>query len=191
MPKIYLLTGRGILEFDKETKREKLVVEAEEDWVEIIDLRAFGGNLYLLDRQGEIWKYPGIEAGFGAYRLWLKGEKPDFSDAIGMSIDGSVWVLKADGTILKYTQGGRDHFAISGLDRSFNNPVAIFTDDDQENLYILDKGNSRVVVINKSGEYHSQYLWSGIVDVTGLIASEEEKKIFLLSGNKIYQIEIK
>lgn len=191
LPKIYLLTERGVLEFDKETKREKLVIEADDDWGEIVDFRAFGGNLYLLDKSGEIWKYPGIEGGFGAYRLWLKGEKPDFSDAVGMSIDGSVWVLKANGTILKFTQGGRDPFTISGLDQPLNNPTAIFTDDDQENLYLVDKGNSRVVVINKSGEYHSQYLWQGMGEIVGLIASEEEKKILLLSGNQVFAIEIK
>lgn len=191
LPKIYLLTERGILEFDKETKREKLVIEADEEWGEIIDLRAFGGSLYLLDKEGEIWKYPSIEGGFGAFRRWLKGEEFDFSDALGMSIDGSIWVLKKNGTILKFTQGGRDPFTISGLDQPFNNPTAIFTDDDQENLYIVDKGNSRVVVINKSGEYNSQYLWQGMGDIVGLVASEEEKKILLLSGNQIFAIEIR
>lgn len=191
LPKIYLLTERGVLEFDKETKREKIVIEADEEWGEIVDFRAFGGSLYLLDKKGEIWKYPGMESGFGAYRLWLKGEKPDFSDAVGMSIDGSIWVLKANGTILKFTQGGRDPFTISGLDQPLSNPTAIFTDDDQENLYIIDKGNSRIVVINKSGEYNSQYLWQGMGDIAGLVASEEEKKILLLSGNQVFAIEIR
>lgn len=191
LPKIYLLTTRGILEFDKETNRKNLVVEADSEWGEIVDFRAFGGNLYLLDKSGEIWKYPGIEGGFGAYRRWLAGEKPDFSDAVGMTVDGSIWVLKSSGLVLKYTQGLRDAFTISGLDKSLNNPGAIFTDDDQENLYVLDKGNSRIVVINKSGEYYSQYLWEGVREVTGIIASEEEKMILLLAGNKIYKIEIK
>lgn len=191
LPKIYLLTKRGIFQFDKETRRQGLVVETNEDWGEIVDLRAFGGNLYLLDKQGEIWKYPGLEAEFGTYRRWLQGTKPDFNDVAGMSIDGSAWVLKTSGKILKYTRGGKDAFIISGLDQPLSNPTAIFTDDDQENLYILDKGNSRVVVIDKSGEYHSQYLWQGMAEVTGLVASEEEKKILLLSANKIYEIEIK
>lgn len=191
LPKVYLLTGRGVLEFDQETKREKLVIETDEEWGEIIDFRAFGGSLYLLDKQGEIWKYPGIEGGFGAYRRWLKGEKPDFNDAVGMTIDGSIWILKKNGTILKFTQGNRDSFTISGLDQSLNNPTAIFTDDDQENLYIVDKGNSRIVVIDKSGEYHSQYLWQGMGDITGLMASEGEKKILLLSGNQVFAIEIR
>ncbi len=191
LPKIYLLTKRGVLQYDRETKRQSLVIETEGEWGEIVDLRAFGGNLYLLDKEGEVWKYPGLETGFGAYRRWLTGDKPDYGDAVGMVIDGSVWVLKRNGVILKFTQGGRDHFAISGLDEPFEDPTAIFTDDDQENLYILDKGNSRVVVIDKSGEYHSQYRWEGMGGVTGIMASEEEKKILLLSGNKIYEIEIK
>ena len=191
LPKIYLLTDRGILQFDRETKRQSLVIETDENWGEIVDLRAFGGNLYLLDKQGEIWKYPGLEGGFGSYRRWVKNEEADFSNAVAMSIDGSVWVLKNDGRIWKYTQGVKDTFVIAGLDKPLDNPAAIFTDDDQENLYLLDKGNSRVVVINKSGEYHSQYLWQGASEATALIASEEEKKILLLSGNKIYEIEIK
>jgi len=191
MPKISLLTERGIWEYDKETKRQKLVIEKDEGWGEILDLGAFGGNLYLLDKKGEIWKYPAMETGYGSYRLWLEGDKPDFSDAVAMAIDGSVWVLKENGTILKFTQGGRDSFTLSGLDKPLNNPTAFFTDDDQENLYVLDKGNSRVLVINKSGEYHSQYRWQGLGEVTQLMASEEAKKILLLSGNKVYEIEIK
>ncbi|MCJ7793148.1 MAG: hypothetical protein MUP45_04190, partial [Candidatus Marinimicrobia bacterium] len=182
---------RGIWEYDKETKRQKLVIEKDEGWGEILDLGAFGGNLYLLDKKGEIWKYPAMETGYGVYRLWLEGDKPNFSDAVAMAIDGSVWVLKENGTILKFTQGGRDSFTLSGLDKPLNNPTALFTDDDQENLYVLDKGNSRVLVINKSGEYHSQYRWQGLGEVTQLMASEEAKKILLLSGNKVYEIEIK
>ena len=191
LPKIFLLTERGILQFDRETKREALVIKTDEEWGEIIDLGAFSGNLYLLDKEGEIWKYSAIEGGFGAYQRWLKGERADFSEAMGMSIDGSVWILKSDGSILKYTQGLKDGFTISGLDQSLNNPTAIFTDDDQENLYVLDQGNSRVVVINKSGEYYAQYRWQEMNQVTGLMASEEEGKIFLLAGDKIYQIDLK
>jgi hypothetical protein len=191
MPKVFLLSTRGIWQYDKETRRQGLVIEKDEGWGEMADFRAFGGNLYLLDKKGEIWKYPATETSFGAYRLWLKGEKPDFSDATAMAIDGSVWVLKKNGTILKFTQGGRDSFTLSGLDKPLNQPTALFTDDDQENLYILDKGNSRVVVINKSGEYHSQYLWQGMGEVTNIMASEENKKILLLAKNKVYEIEIK
>ena len=70
-------------------------------------------------------------------------------------------------------------------------PTQIYTDDDSENLYLLDKGNSRIVVVAKSGEFEASYLWEGIPNVEAIVASEEEKKIFLLEGSKIYEIELK
>lgn len=191
LPKIFILTDEGIVEVDKLTKKERLVIETDEEWGEIVDLRAFGGNLYLLDKKGTIWQYPAIETGFGARRRWLKGElEPDFSDALAMAIDGSIWTLKANGTIWKFTRGVKDAFGVAGLE-PFANPTTFYTDDDCENLYILDKGNSQVVVLAKSGEYKATYIWEGVKDVDALIASEEEKKILLLKGSKIYEIGIK
>jgi len=192
LPKIFILTEKGIVEVDRLTKKERLAIEVDEEWGEIVDLCAFAGNLYLLDKEGTIWQYPAIEAGFGARRRWLKSEtSPDFSDGVAMAIDGSIWILKADGTIWKFTRGVKDAFGVAGLGQPFSNTVTLYTDDKQESLYILDKGNSRVVVLAKSGEYDASYEWEGISDVDGLIASEEEKKILLLGGSKIYEIELK
>lgn len=190
--KVFVLTSEGIVESDKASGKQALDIETDDEWEEIADIFAYGGNLYLLDQSGVIWKYPAIEAGLGARQRWIKGEvKPDFSNSVSMTIDGSIWILKADGVILKFTQGLLDAFGVAGLDKPFSSPSIIYTDDDQENLYILDKGNLRVVVLDKSGEYDAQYIWSGISGVSDMVVSESEKKILLLSGNKIYEIEIK
>lgn len=191
LPKIFVLTEKGVIQ-SEETKKQKLVIEADEAWGKIADLRAFGGSLYLLDQKGEIWKYTGVEEGFGGHQAWLQGEvKPDLNEAVSMAIDGAIWILKSDGAILKYVRGVRDAFGVAGLDKPLTNPTAIYTDADQERLYLLDQGNSRVVVLAKSGEYHSQYLWEGIKDASGLVASEKEGKILLLVGSKVYEIKIK
>lgn len=190
--KAFVLTPEGIVEADRASGEQTLRIKIDEEWGEIVDLVAYGGNLYLLDRTGVIWKYPVVEAGFGTRQRWIKGEtKPDFSNSVSMAIDGSIWILRADGTILKFTQGFIDAFGVAGLDKPFSSPSAIYTDDEQENLYILDKGNLRVVVLDKSGEYDSQYIWSGISGVSDIVVSESEKKILLLSGSKIYEIELK
>jgi hypothetical protein len=190
LPNVFVLIDEGIIQVNKITKKEELVVEIDEAWGEIIDFWAFAGNLYLLDKKGEIWQYPAIETGFGAQRHWLQDKTLNFSDAVAMAIDGSIWVLKADGTIWKFTRGKEDFFRTVGLDKSLANPTALYTDDDCENLYVLDKGNSRVVVLGKSGEYSATYLWQGIGTVEGIVASEEGGKIFLLDGSKIYEIEL-
>lgn len=207
-PRIFVLTEKGIIEIEKDSKKPRLVVEFDEDWGRVIDLQTFAGNLYLLTDK-TIWQYssftkategqvgtesglPVSKASFGSKKRWLKGEtKIDFSEAISMAIDGSIWILQADGTIVKLTRGRKDPFGMAGLDKIFVQPQLIFTDDNCQNLYILDKGNRRVVVLEKSGEYHSQYMWEGIKDIDGLIVSEKEGKIFLLQGSKIYEIKLK
>lgn len=187
--RIFVLTEKGILEFEKDSKKPRLVVGFDEDWGKVVDLQTFAGNLYLLTDQA-IWQYLGTESGFGAPQQWLK-DKIDLSGAVSMAIDGSIWVLQTSGQIVKLTRGQKDPFGVAGLDKSLNQSSVIFTDIDQKNLYILDKANLRVVVLEKSGEYHSQYLWEGIKEVDSLVVSEKEGRIFLLQGSRIYEIGIR
>jgi hypothetical protein len=46
-------------------------------------------------------------------------------------------------------------------------------------------------VIDKDGKYKSQYISDQIGNATSLVVSEEQKKIILLTGEKLYSIEIK
>ena len=190
--RIFVLTNQGIVEANTTSGEQTLRVKTDSEWGKIVDLFAYGGSLYLLDQKGLIWKYPSLEGGLASGQRWLKGEaKPDFGNASSLAVDGSIWILKKDGVILKYNQGVQEAFGVAGLDKPLADPVALFTNDDLENLYVLDRVNLQVVVINKSGEYDSAYIWPGISGVSDLVVSEAEKKIFLLSGSKIYQIEIK
>ena len=186
------MTDKGIVEVKTETKRSNLVIEKDEEWGEIVGLGAFGGNLYLADKAGMIWRYPVSETGFGSKQKWLgSGVSPDLSEVVSMAIDGSIWLLMRDGKILKFTRGAPDAFGYSGLDKDLDKPQALYSDDEIENLYLLDRGNSRILVLAKSGEYQGQYLWSGISQASDLVVSETEKKILLLVNDKVYVIEIK
>jgi len=190
--KIYALTEEGILETELRIKKDA-------SWGEIVDMAGFGTSLYLLDKKGEIWKYPIAENGFGTKQKWLKGEAADFSQVVSVAIDGAIWVLGNDGKIWKFIQGTEENFRVTGLAKSLLNPSIIYTDSEQSSLYVLDKGNSRIVVLKKTGEYDSEYVWpaspsqggQGIKDAVGLVVSEKEKKIFLLGGSKIYTLELK
>ncbi len=182
----YVLTDEGLL---KGGKLPEVEIKKDEDWGKIVDIGGFSGNLYLLDSQGEIWKYPAIEGGFGEKQKWLQ-PKADFSSAVSLAIDGSLWVLTKDGQILKFLQGQKDSFVLSGLNKSLFEPSVIFTDFDSQNLYVLDKGNARIVVFSKNGEYQAEYHWSELNQAQDLAVVEAEKKIFCLVGSKIYLIEM-
>lgn len=187
-PQVFVLTPEGIYQAEKNQK-PKLVIKAEIDSKLTVDFQTFAGSLYLLTKE-TIWQYSAAEIEFSAKRNWLASQKAAFSKAVSMAIDGSIWVLSGE-EILKFTRGRQEPFGVAGLDKPFSQPKAIFTNSDQERLYVLDNGNSRVVVLDKSGEYYSQYLWQGIREATGLIASEKEGKIFIFNQNEIYAIEIK
>ena len=188
---VYVLTEKGILEIKTKTKRTNLVIEKNEEWGEIIALGAFGGNLYLVDKSGIIWRYPVSEAGFGSKQKWFgAGVSPDLSGIISMAIDGSIWLLRNDNKILKFTRGAPDAFSISGLDKELSSPQSFYNDDETSKIYVLDKGNARLLVLGKSGEYQGQYLWPGIKEATDLVVNEAEKKILLLKEDKVYEIKI-
>ncbi len=186
---VYVLGEKGIVRVGVKNKKTELIVES--DWKEGKLLSAFAGNLYLLDSEG-IWRYQTTETGFSEKQKWFgEGVSVDLSEVVFMAIDGSIWLLRQDGKILKFSQGSPEAFGIGGLDKPFSSPSVIYADSEAENLYILDKGNSRIVVLTKDGEYQGQYIWEGLKEVSDMVVSEAEKKIFLLSGEKIYQIDIK
>ncbi|MBI3384830.1 hypothetical protein HY030_01410 [Candidatus Gottesmanbacteria bacterium] len=192
-PTAYLFSpSQGILEVSDD-KKVTNVVKADKDWGEIAGMVTFSSNLYLLDKtKGDIIKYVPIANGFSDARSYLARDiKPDFSKATGLVVDGFVWVISSDGSLVKFGQGKPVNFAVSGLDTQLSHPIRLFSSDETKNIYLLDRGNKRVVVLNKEGVYQAQYQWEGIKDVTDLVALEDEKKMFLLSGNKIYVINLK
>ncbi|MFH0942673.1 MAG: hypothetical protein V1810_00720 [Candidatus Beckwithbacteria bacterium] len=187
-------TGKNPLVSVVDIKKGELVAEVVgEDWKNVSDAVGFGSNLYLLDKSqtGQIWKYLGVTSGLSSKKAYLKGDSYDLSEAASMAIDGSVWVLFTDGTVVKYVQGAKDAFVVAGLDKQFEEPIKIYTSPEVKNLYILDRRQTRVVVITKSGEYLAQYVWQGISGVKDLVVSETEKKIFMLTGEKVFVIELK
>lgn len=184
---------KGIVEVNLDQKTTAVAAEPNEQWGEVVDIKGFSGNMYLLDKsKSQIWKHVGEAGKFGAATAWFKpGVKPDLSEAMAMAIDGSVWVVTRTGKVVKYTRGSPEAFEIAGLDEPLREPERMYTDADSQRLYILDKGNRRVVVVDKGGEYQAQYRWEGIDQVTDMVVAESAKKILLLAGNLIYEIELR
>lgn len=173
--------------------QDKNLVIKKEELGEMVALVAFAKNVYALDKKNQqILKFVPVEEGrFGRKNYFSDALKLDFSEAISMTIDGSIFVMFSDGTIRKYLEGRIDNFVLSGIDTPLREPTSIFTNKDQDFLYVLDQGNRRVVVLKKNGGYEAQYIWEGIKDVSSFAVSEADKKIFLLLGNKIYSLDLK
>jgi hypothetical protein len=177
---VYIATAKAV------TRGQADVIKNDKDWEKPQAITPYQGNLYMLDQKNGLLKYTAGGTGYVKSSYFKKS--PDLSTATGMAVDGSVWILLADGSIYKYTKGESDGFKIKGLEKPFSSPTKLFTNLDTESIYILDRGNGRVVKLAKDGTFQSEYVNKLIQQAKDFDISEEDKKIYILSGDKIYEI---
>lgn len=188
---IYLATDKEIASFDKKSEKSKTLIKNDSDWKSAGAVATYLTNIYLLDKEDGVHKFVATGSGYTKTNYFAEGVSPDLANSSSMAIDTSVWILTNDGTILKFTRGKADSFTVTGLEDSLSNPLRIFTNTDTNNLYVLDKGNSRIVVFNKKGEYQAQYRANILKDAIDFDVREGDKKIFILAKDKVYEIGIK
>lgn len=183
---VYLVKDEGIV--DLETSDTKI----EKEWGEIL-LSTFAGNIYILDKDSSsVWRYSAIKGGFGSKQNWFgPGVNPDLSNTVSWAIDGAIWILTRTGEVRKFSLGREESISDLNIGQPLDFPVAIFTSEDAQDVYVLDPPNSRVVVISKSGDFLAQYLADDLNGAKGLVVSEDIKKIIYLKGSALKSIELK
>lgn len=184
---------KGIIRFDTSNQKQVTVAKKDPDLGDIVDIYGFAGNVYLLDTVNQkIWKYLPTTEGYSDKREYLsKDTRADFTASIRMQIESSIYVLKKGGEIIRFTKGDKDHFSLGGLDKGVKDPKSFFVSSDTDNLYLLDSGNSRLLVLTKTGQFKTQYVGDKFAQASDLVVDEKGKKVYLLEGSKIYSADLK
>ena len=123
--------------------------------------------------------------------VWAKS--PDFSGARSMAIAFNIYILKSNGELIAYSAGTKTSFAVSGLENPFSDTSKIVADTDLKNIYVADRGNKSVVLLDDKGNLIKQYkydtsdTWN---DIRGISVSTDEKTLFVLNGSKVYKINL-
>ena len=116
-----------------------------------------------------------------------------------MAIDGNLYVLFADGRILKFFNGEPQPFPMDGLPTPMRSPTTIVVGGPQEPeaegyVYVTDAGNERIVQFNKAGAFVRQLqAKSGepqLRNLRGIHVDEERGRIFILSGRTLWLADI-
>lgn len=178
--------GSGI--YKATTAKVEDAIKSDSDWGKIVSLCLFNSNIYVLDSgKNAIYKYLVTDKGYSDKTSYLKGNGDDFSQANSLMIDSSLYVATTQ-TIYKYTSGLRDSFSLV-IPHSFVIDK-LFTNADQDKLYILDKKASTVYIINKDGQYERQIDSAILSQAADFVVSEEQKSLYVLAQNKIYSISL-
>ncbi|MBI5753639.1 hypothetical protein HZA40_00660 [Candidatus Peregrinibacteria bacterium] len=161
-------------------------------------LTTWSNKVYLLDvAANQIWKYAykGSNGKFGKAEGYVT-DKTDVAKTQDFAIDSNVYLLQANGDILKLYGGTKVQFYVNNA--PFNNlvdPRVIYTNEKLAQVYVLDGKAARVLVYdkdNKTGNinYKSQYLFSGVGDLRDLYVNPDSKKLYVLTKTKVLEQDL-
>ncbi len=203
LEKIYQWDNDNLIGYDKnqnlinfnaiDNKLSLLVLASDSQTEKIADLQIYNHRLYVLKPSlNQIYKYQKIMDGFGKEQTWIKNENVDISEGLSLSIDGAIYVLQKNGQIIKLYEGQKTNFNLSEIrpKLSLGKTGKIFTNDELDNLYIIDKGTQRIIILSKTGELIQQFISDSFTELKDFAVSDEEDKIWILNGSKIFEIEI-
>ena len=148
-------------------------------------------NLYFLDKKTcEIVKYPYLKpANFGLPQIWKKQDEK-CSEPKSMAIDGSIWLLNRDNSILRYKTGLYQETLKIDASPQIENITKIETKANIPYLFLLEPAKKRVIVVAKTGEVIKQLQSKKFDNLQDFAISGDGKTIYIVNGSKIYKVEI-
>ncbi len=192
---LILVNGNSLLQFDALRGFTPVSVADSELWADPGLIGAYFGYFYLLNApESRILKYaPTGNSYDSAPTDYLLAETPvELGSAVDMAIDGFVYVLLADGQIVKFSGGLPEAFSVTGLDdQGLQNPVAIFASPETEYLYVADAGTERIVQLTKEGAFVRQFRPSresaeAFRDLRDVCVDEERGELLVLTPEALF-----
>jgi len=148
-------------------------------------------SFYFLDKKTcEIIKYSLLGGeNWGSPKKWIKDKGP-CSEPKSMTVDGSVWILNRDNSILRYYAGSFQETIIPDFFPFPENITQIKTKADIPYLYLLEPVKKRIVIIDKKGKIIKQFQSEKFDNLKDVDVSQDGKTIYLLNSSTIYKLKL-
>lgn len=166
-------------------------------------LATYAGNLYILDgKSGLLWRYRAGTTSYTKGMMIIDINRTNIKGGISMAIDGSIFVLKENGSILKLTSNEIDtNFALRNLpelSKELIRPLQIIANPSYSSIYILDGGSvsgdhstAKVIELEKNGNFVQQFAFPDqLTDVKGFDINPKQKKLWILNGQTLHEFAI-
>ncbi|MFA6027920.1 MAG: hypothetical protein WC752_03260 [Patescibacteria group bacterium] len=188
-----LLDDQSLTQFNPVLEKlSKVSAEFGDKNTNLIDLVTFGSRLYTLDiKNNQIYKNTKSGDNYGQAEEWITDEDIDLSTAKSFSIDGAIYVLKDNGEVIKLFSGAVEkEWKMETVQPGLSGSTEIYTDENSQSLYILNPSQKQVAVFDKNGKLKAQYLSDKWGDLKGMTLDEANKKLYLLNGLEVFEIDL-
>lgn len=157
----------------------------------------FNGTAYILDAgAGQIWRYTLQGNKLVKGDTYFRSPNPQIKDSVDMAIDGAVYLVLANGTVMKYYNRQQQNFSISSasLPAPIGQAVAIGIsglDQNTGNVFIADAKNGAVWEFTKTGGYVKQFRGSNneFVGMQDMSIDSTSNTIYVNTPTKIYSFK--
>lgn len=158
----------------------------------------YNGSSYLLDTGiGQIWRYTWQGNKLVRGDPYFRPSNPQVKDAIDIAIDGAVYLLKKDGTVLKFYGRKAMPFNVNAasLPQPIGEVVAIDIsgpDQNTGNVYIGDTANGAIWQFSKTGEYLRQYRATNneFVGMQDMSLDPTSNTMYVNTPSKLYSFKV-
>ncbi|MFH1253498.1 MAG: hypothetical protein V1664_04185 [Candidatus Uhrbacteria bacterium] len=159
-----------------------------------VDLAAYGGRIYVLapgsGLTSQIYRFSRGTTEFNSISSWVKSPTDSLSDGVALTIDGTIFVLKQNGKIVRLVGGQEVTWNQSAVEPVLTSASDIWTSAESLYLYVLDPAGQRLIVYEKeTGVLKVQYHSSNLTGLTDFAVDEANKAIYLIGGGNVYKIE--
>jgi hypothetical protein len=192
---VYLVSGNSVVEWQN-GQAISMKTDDPKGWVSGKAIAAYLRFLYILSPENkQIYKYERLNNRYGVpVEYNVNG---DLTNALDMTIDGSLYILKDGGTILKLFRGETQPFVIRQAPVDLlKNTTKIYKVTDR-NFYLLDPTHARVIVLSDGGptgesSYLKQYVIEGqqIGTLQDLYVDPDEAHLYVMDEKHIYVIDL-
>jgi len=139
--------------------------------------------LYLVDSaNNQIYRYPRAEGGFGEKINWKK-EDFDIARASDIAINENIYLAEPE-NLLKLFRGKKQDLTIEETPAKIL-PFKVAAKINGQNIWILDKANSRVVKLDLTGKILAQYYHPEIADSTDFAVNEDTNTVYFSAENTV------
>lgn len=151
-----------------------------------VDVVLYGGKLYSLDpEKNQVWRSTGSSGSFAGDTAYIKATSVPISTAVAMAIDSSVYLLKNDGSLVRFLSGGQEGFALATIDPPLRSGSSIWTIADAERVIITDPADARVLIYDKNGSLKAQVISSQLRAPRDVTADEANKRMLIVDSNRL------
>ena len=192
---VFQTTGNTVVE---QIAGQPTVMKTEDPagWITGQSMEAYLRFLYILSPENnQIYKYERLSNRYGPPSQYnVNGE---ISNAIDMAIDGNVFVLKDDGSVVKLLRGETKSFVIRRAPENLLKDATRIYKVPDGSIYFLDPVGARVIVVTDGGQtgessYVKQYVLEGdqIGKLIDLYVDPDETRVYVVDEKRIYAVDL-